>query len=122
MSKKPKPAKPVVSAIPTWQEMKTVFGHVDGYDNGFKAIQALVTSRVVAQKVAPPPEDYETAAEASARIANKYKSLDPIKAIVEMLEALVKPDQPTSVLSYDQSKRFLDTLSALKRSLTGSGE
>jgi hypothetical protein len=114
MSKKPKPAKPVVSAIPTWQEMKTVFGHVDGYDNGFKAIHALVASQVVED----PKRYLEITSNAEGVVAQADPThldpirLDPIKAIVEILDIMI------DVAAFDENRgRVYDKLAALKRSL-----
>lgn len=115
MTESIEPATPVVSAIPPPEEMwkvysKAMFEHGLSYRAGMQAIHALVASRVVVQK----PCIFPVVEEPPFKIDDPDKQpLDPLKAIVEILDLWFGAD----------SVEAADKLAALKRSLeTGSGE
>lgn len=96
------PAKPVVCAIPTAEEMLRICLAEPTTERGVKAIHALVTSLVVEAK-------HRTGCDCASCTcdADYTPPFDPIKAIVEILDAII----PGECL------RVRRDLSALKRSL-----
>jgi hypothetical protein len=134
------PAKPIVSAIPTFEEMRQAFDRARTASDGIAAIHALVSSRVVtlggppmhSEPLPNPTNSWERALKEMPRASKPYPpldpkmlkpdgfvadpppSLDPIKAIVEILELTICQ---TNLTLGEHKELLAYKLAALKRSL-----